>query len=136
MQIRPVSDLRNKFSEIENIVSANRSPVFLTKNGYGSMVVMSLDLYESLTHTIESQLNEADTQAASTNARLSHEEVFSHIRSQIKISWLIGTYTLRYLPLAEQDLSEIVNYIQNNLENPIAAENLIILKAEDEETLI
>jgi len=86
MQIRPVSDLRNKFSEIENIVSANRSPVFLTKNGYGSMVVMSLDLYESLTHTIESQLNEADTQAASTNARLSHEEVFSHIRSQIKIS--------------------------------------------------
>ena len=86
MHIRPVSDLRNKFSEIENIVSANRSPVFLTKNGYGSMVVMSLDLYESLTHTIESQLNEADTQAASTNARLSHKEVFSHIRSQIKIS--------------------------------------------------
>ena len=86
MQSRPVSDLRNKFSEIENIVSANRSPVFLTKNGYGSMVVMSLDFYESLTHTIESQLNEADTQAASTNARFSHEEVFSHIRSQIKIS--------------------------------------------------
>ena len=86
MHIRPVSDLRNKFSEIENIVSANRSPVFLTKNGYGSMVVMSLDLYESLTHTIESQLNEADTQAASTNTRLSHEEVFSHIRSQIKTS--------------------------------------------------
>ena len=86
MQIRPVSDLRNKFSEIENIVLANRSPVFLTKNGYGSMVMMSLDLYESLTHTIESQLNEADTQAASTNARFSHEEVFAHIRSQIKIS--------------------------------------------------
>lgn len=86
MHIRPVSDLRNKFSEIENIVSANRSPVFLTKNGYGSMVVMSLDLYESLTHTIESHLNEADTQAASTHARLSHEEVFSHIHSQIKIS--------------------------------------------------
>ena len=37
----------------------------------------------------------------------------------------MGTYTLRYLPLAEQDLSEIVNYIQNNLENPIAAENTL-----------
>ena len=86
MHISPLSDMRNKFSEIENIVSANRSPVFLTKNGYGSMVVMSLDFYESLTHTIESQLNEADIQAASTNARLSHEEVFSQIRSQIKIS--------------------------------------------------
>ena len=37
----------------------------------------------------------------------------------------MGTYTLRYLPLAKQDLSEIVNYIQNNLENPIAAENTL-----------
>ena len=37
----------------------------------------------------------------------------------------MGKYTLRYLPLAEQDSSEIVNYIQNNLENPIAAENTL-----------
>ena len=37
----------------------------------------------------------------------------------------MGKYTLRYLPLAKQDLSEIVNYIQNNLENPIAAENTL-----------
>ena len=37
----------------------------------------------------------------------------------------MGKYTLRYLPLAEQDLSEIVNYIQNNLGNPIAAENTL-----------
>ena len=37
----------------------------------------------------------------------------------------MGKYTLRYLPLAEQDWSEIVNYIQNNLENPIAAENTL-----------
>ena len=37
----------------------------------------------------------------------------------------MSEYTLRDLPLAEQDLSEIVNYIQNNLENPIAAENTL-----------
>ena len=37
----------------------------------------------------------------------------------------MGKYTLRYLPLVKQDLSEIVNYIQNNLENPIAAENTL-----------
>ena len=37
----------------------------------------------------------------------------------------MGKYTLHYLPLAKQDLSEIVNYIQNNLENPIAAENTL-----------
>ena len=38
-QIRPVSDLRNKFSEIETLVAEKKSPVFLTKNGYGSMVL-------------------------------------------------------------------------------------------------
>ena len=37
----------------------------------------------------------------------------------------MSKYTLRYLPLAEKDLSEIVDYIQNNLENPIAAENTL-----------
>ncbi len=87
LQIRPVSDLRNKFSEIESFVSSSRSPVFLTKNGYGSMVVMSLDLYETLANNIdniESRLDEADIQAASTDVRLSHEEVFANIRSRIK----------------------------------------------------
>ena len=34
-------------------------------------------------------------------------------------------YTLRYLPIAEQDLIEIIDYIQNNLQNPIAAENTL-----------
>ena len=35
-------------------------------------------------------------------------------------------YKLQYLPLAEQDLTEIIDYIQNNLQNPIAAENTLI----------
>ncbi len=47
IQIRPVSDLRNKFPEIEEIV-AKGQPVYLTKNGYGSMVVMSLEQYSAL----------------------------------------------------------------------------------------
>ena len=34
-------------------------------------------------------------------------------------------YKLQYLPLAEQDLSEIIDYIQNSLQNPIAAENTL-----------
>lgn len=46
-QIRPISDLRNKFTEIEKIVK-NGQPVFLTKNGYGSMVVMSVEQYSKL----------------------------------------------------------------------------------------
>ena len=59
IDIRPVSDLRNKFSEIEAAV-AGGNPVFLTKNGYGSMVVLSLEAYEHLTETVECKLDEAD----------------------------------------------------------------------------
>ena len=55
IQIRPVSDLRNKFPEIETIVNSG-NPVYLTKNGYGSMVVLSLEEYASLTNNVEMNL--------------------------------------------------------------------------------
>ena len=48
INIRPVSDLRNKYTEIENLVLKEDEPVYLTKNGYGSMVVMSLEKYSKL----------------------------------------------------------------------------------------
>ena len=83
-EIRPVSDLRNKFSEIETLVAERQAPVFLTKNGYGSMVVMSIDMYDSLTNNIEAKLDEADLQAKTNPIRYTHEEVFSAIRNQIK----------------------------------------------------
>jgi len=47
-QIRPISDLRNNFAEISRIVHETPEPVFLTKNGYGDMVVMSVELFEQL----------------------------------------------------------------------------------------
>ncbi len=79
IQIRPVSDLRNKFPEIENIVNDGQ-PVYLTKNGYGTMVVMSLEQYSALTDDTELKLDEADLQAASTTERLSHQTVFENVR--------------------------------------------------------
>ena len=47
-KIRPVSDLRNNFSEISKIVHETAEPVFLTKNGFGDMVVLSMEAYENL----------------------------------------------------------------------------------------
>ena len=84
IQIRPVSDLRNKFSEIETLVAERHAPVFLTKNSYGSMVVMSIDMYDSLTNNIEAKLDEADLQAKTNPTRYTHEEVFSSIREQLR----------------------------------------------------
>ncbi|MCD7980890.1 MAG: type II toxin-antitoxin system prevent-host-death family antitoxin [Clostridiales bacterium] len=82
IQIRPVSDLRNKFPEIENIVNEGQ-PVYLTKNGYGSMVVLSLEQYSKLTDDIEMKLDEADRQAATTTERLSHQTVFANARRAV-----------------------------------------------------
>ena len=82
IQIRPVSDLRNKFPEIEAIVN-NGEPVYLTKNGYGAMVVLSLEEYASLTDSIEMKLDEADRQADISEERLSHETVFRNARGVV-----------------------------------------------------
>ena len=79
IQIRPVSDLRNKYPEIEKTVKEGH-PVYLTKNGYGTMVVLSIERYSQLTENIDFALDVADLTAKETDVRYSHEEVFSKIR--------------------------------------------------------
>lgn len=83
IQIRPVSDLRNKYPEIEQLVLESGQPVYLTKNGYGSMVVMSLEQYAALTDDLEEKLDEADRAAQASSARLTGEEVFQRARKRI-----------------------------------------------------
>lgn len=82
IQIRPVSDLRNKFPDIERAVGGG-DPVYLTKNGYGAMVVLSLEAYSRLTDGVESALDEADRAAMEDDRRYTHEEVFSNLRRRI-----------------------------------------------------
>lgn len=82
MTIRPVSDLRNKFPEIEEAVLQDNEPVFLTKNGYGTMVLMSIEQYSALTDAVEKKLDEADAAAQST-VRYSASEVFGCARRRI-----------------------------------------------------
>jgi prevent-host-death family protein len=79
MQIRPVSDLRNHYPDVEDTV-LKEGPVFLTKNGRGSMVVMSIEQFERMNGNVESMLDAADRQAAGTTQRYSHDEVFGSIR--------------------------------------------------------
>lgn len=80
--IRPVSDLRNKFPEIENLVKEGE-PVYLTKNGYGTMVVLSIEKYSELSDEIEYKLDEADKMAVETDIRHTHDEVFKNVRGRI-----------------------------------------------------
>ena len=82
IQIKPVSDLRNKFTEIEKLVNEG-TPVYLTKNGYGTMVVMSIEAYSNLIEGVEDALDMADASAAASDKRMSHEEVFGKLRAMV-----------------------------------------------------
>ena len=46
--IRPSSDLRNKYTEISEHCKQSNAPVFITKNGVGDLVVMSIENYERI----------------------------------------------------------------------------------------
>ena len=45
--IRPITDLRNT-NEISDLCHAKKEPIFITKNGYGDLVVMSMETYEAM----------------------------------------------------------------------------------------
>ena len=82
INIRPVSDLRNKFTDIEELVKEGET-IYLTKNGYGSMVVLSIEAYSRLVDSVEAALDVADYQAEATKKRLQHEDVFGALRSKL-----------------------------------------------------
>ena len=62
--IRPISDLRNNANEISEFCHREREPVFITKNGVGDMVVMSIEVYEQQQAIIElyNKLSEAEAE--------------------------------------------------------------------------
>lgn len=65
--IKPISDLRNKARELSSICHDSGEPIFITKNGEGDMVLMSLAAYERLQAQLElyKQLDEAESDVRS-----------------------------------------------------------------------
>lgn len=84
--IRPVSDLRNNFADISKTVHETSEPVFLTKNGYGDMVVMSMEAYENLQFQSEVyfKLQEAEREAELSDKRYSSKDVLQAVKEAIK----------------------------------------------------
>lgn len=58
-QIRPITDLRNT-TEISELCHAKKEPVFITKNGYGDLVIMSMETYEALTESPKAESAKAE----------------------------------------------------------------------------
>lgn len=84
LNIRPVSDIRNKFTEISKQVHESGEPVYLTKNGHGDMVVMSIETYEkkAFENEIYLKLKEAELESKNTNERYEHKDVMSILRKR------------------------------------------------------
>ncbi len=84
-QIRPISDLRNNFTEISRLVHDEGEPVFLTKNGYGDMVVMSVENFELLRQErrINDSLLQAQEEALDNPSRYNFNEVSSNLRKKL-----------------------------------------------------
>ena len=51
--IKPISDLRNKSNEISDLAKTSNEPIFITKNGEGDLVVMSVATYDRLMAQLE-----------------------------------------------------------------------------------
>lgn len=85
--IRPVSDLRNNFADISKVVHETGKPVFLTKNGFGDMVVLSMDAYENLQFESEIyiKLKDAEKEAKLTKKRFSAKEVLNELKGAIDV---------------------------------------------------
>jgi len=84
--IRPISDLRNRAHEISDLCHEERQPVFITKNGKGDMVVMSLADYERIHSLLElyHKLGEAEMLDAAGEQGITHRELMERLRSRIK----------------------------------------------------
>ncbi len=51
--IRPSSELRNKYNEISNLCKETRKPVYITVNGHGDTVILSLEQFNQMQAELE-----------------------------------------------------------------------------------
>jgi prevent-host-death family protein len=81
--IRPISALRNNFAEISQLCHNEAEPVFVTKNGEGDLVVMSMEYYERQFALLNlyQKLDEAETE--DDGETLDHDTVMNMFKERI-----------------------------------------------------
>lgn len=83
--IRPISDLRNSANEISDFCKATREPVFITRNGTGDMVIMSMEMFERHEAQLElyAKLAEAEAEAAAGETGMDFAQFAEKLRGSI-----------------------------------------------------
>jgi prevent-host-death family protein len=80
--IRPISDLRNRSTEISELCHKEDQPIFITKKGKGDLVVMSQAHYERLHSLLElyQKLGEAEALDAAGEQGITHREMIRRLK--------------------------------------------------------
>lgn len=75
-QIIPIRDLKNT-SQISEICHSSNEPVFVTKNGYGDMVIMSMEAYEKAIYmnSVYEKLSKSEESVANGNVSDAAESI-------------------------------------------------------------
>ena len=86
--IKPISDLRNKSNQISELANNSNEPIFITKNGEGDLVVMSMAHYSKLQLKLEllSKLSVAQNQKAEGGKNRTLKQVMMDIRNNLNAS--------------------------------------------------
>lgn len=84
--IKPISDLRNKANEISALAHESNEPIFITKNGEGDMVVMSIAHYGNMQRRLElySKLAVAQAQKAAGDKGRPLDQVMKDLRKKLR----------------------------------------------------
>lgn len=82
-EIRPIAELRNT-SKISELCHSQSEPVFITKNGYGDLVIMSMETYEKqmFLGDVYRKLAEAEKQVTDGLPLVDGERVFQRLREK------------------------------------------------------
>jgi len=83
--IKPISDLRNKSNEISKLAHTSNEPIFITKNGEGDLVVMSMSHYSKMQLKLEllSKLSVAQNQRIDGDNGRTLKQAMKDIREKI-----------------------------------------------------
>lgn len=83
--IKSISSLRHRTREIASICHKKDEPVYLTTNGEGDLVVMTIDHYERLKAQVDlfEKFGVAQSQSAAGKKRLTHRQMMTKLRRRV-----------------------------------------------------
>ncbi|MFA6469484.1 MAG: type II toxin-antitoxin system Phd/YefM family antitoxin [Bacteroidota bacterium] len=83
--IKSISSMRNRTREISILAREKDEPIYLTKNGEGDMVIMTIDHYERLKAQSElfEQLGVAQSQSAAGKKGITHSQMMTSLRRRV-----------------------------------------------------